>query len=94
MMYEQYPVFKGLQAPLQMFGLQGRFLVYAAVIVGVVILGYILLFAILGGWASFIITLLNATVGGIFFFVQFKKGLHSKSRNNFVNVYKSIYVNK
>lgn len=92
MQYETYPVFKGLQQPLQLFGLQGRFLSYAAIIVAVIILGFIVLYSIFGAMEGLCVTLLNAIVGGLFFFKQYKKGLHSKKTNRDIYIYKNIYV--
>ena len=91
--YPLYPVFKGLQMPLQLFGLQGRFLTYAAIILSVVLLGFLITYSVIGGWAAVIVTLVNVVIGGIFFFKQQKKGLHSKKRTNFIYIYQGIYVN-
>ena len=91
--YPLFPVFKGLQMPLQLFGLQGRFLTYAAIIVAVVLLGFLITFSFVGGGAAIILSLVCAVGGGIFFFKQQKKGLHSKKRSNCTYIYQGIYVN-
>lgn len=92
MQYETYPVFKGLQQPLQLFGLQGRFLVYAAVIIASIILGFLLGYALLGAATGCIIALFFIIVGGTFFVMQYKRGLHTKKTNKDIYIYKNIYV--
>jgi UPF0716 family protein affecting phage T7 exclusion len=79
--------------PLQLFGLQGRFLVYAASIIAIVLMGFLIMFSLIGAGMAIIVTLVNAVVGAVFFFKQKKKGLHNKKRNNFINVYQGICVN-
>jgi type IV secretory pathway VirB3-like protein len=48
MNFNGYPVFKGLQKPLEFMGIRGRFLTYAAMVIGISFIGYIL-FSILVG---------------------------------------------
>lgn len=49
-----YPVFKGLQKPLEFMGIRGRFLTLAAAAIGVSFIGFILFSIALGKLAGFI----------------------------------------
>ena len=44
----EYQMFKGLQRPLEFMGLQGRYITWAAVTAGVGILGFMLVYALVG----------------------------------------------
>lgn len=43
--YTDYPMFKGLQRPLEFMGLQGRYITWAAITAAVGILGFLLVHA-------------------------------------------------
>ena len=45
---EGFPVFKGLQKPLEFMGIRGRFLTLAALAIGVSFVGFILFSIVLG----------------------------------------------
>ena len=42
--YISYPMFKGLQKPLEFMGIQGRYITWAAIAVGGAILGFIVVY--------------------------------------------------
>ena len=46
--YVSYPMFKGLQKPLEFMGFQGRYITWAAATVGGGILSFIIVYCILG----------------------------------------------
>ncbi len=46
--YPDYPLFRGLQRPLEFMGLQGRYIYWAAGAVGGAILGFIIAYIIAG----------------------------------------------
>ena len=54
MNHEGYPVFKGLQKPLEFMGIRGRFLTLAAGAIGVSFVGFIGFSIVLGKLAGFI----------------------------------------
>lgn len=60
---EGYPVFKGLQKPLEFMGIRGRFLTLAAAAIGVSFVGFIGFSIALGKLAGFIAMLVMALVG-------------------------------
>ena len=60
---EGYPVFKGLQKPLEFMGIRGRFLTLAAAAIGVSFVSFIAFSIVLGKLAGFIAMLVTAVVG-------------------------------
>ena len=87
---EGYPVFKGLQKPLEFMGIRGRFLTLAAVAIGVSFVGFIVFSIALGKLAGFIAMLVMAAAGLATIFVKQRGGLHSKKRAKGIYVYKNI----
>ena len=79
--YPDYPLFRGLQRPLEFMGLQGRYIYWAAGAVGG---------AIIGGFVAGLVTLVAFVVTGAAL-VMFKqrRGLHSKKVDRGVFVYAS-----
>lgn len=85
-----FPVFKGLQKPLEFKGIRGRFLTLAAVAIGVSFVGFIVFSIALGKLAGFIAMLVMAAAGLATIFVKQRGGLHSKKRAKGIYVYKNI----
>lgn len=85
-----FPVFKGLQKPLEFMGIRGRFLTLAAVAIGVSFVGFIVFSIALGKLAGFIAMLVMAAAGLATIFVKQHGGLHSKKRAKGIYVYKNI----
>ena len=46
--YQEFPIFKGLQKPLEFMGVQGRYIYWAAGAIGGAIVGFILAYCLLG----------------------------------------------
>ena len=46
--YMDFPLFKGLQKPLEFMGIQGRYIYWAAGAVGGAIIGFILFYCMIG----------------------------------------------
>ena len=88
---EGYPVFKGLQKPLEFMGIQGRFLTLAAAAIGVSFVGFIVFSITLGKLAGFIAMLVMAIAGLITIYVKQRGGLHNKKRAKGIFIYKSIH---
>ena len=85
--YVSYPMFKGLQKPLEFMGIQGRYITWAACAVGGAILGFIIVYCIFGFVAGLIILAVSLCTGaGLIFFKQ-KKGLHTKKEDHGVFIY-------
>ena len=87
---EGYPVFKGLQKPLEFMGIRGRFLTLAAAAIGVSFVGFIIA---LGKLAGFIAMLVMALVGLVTIYVKQRGGLHNKRRAKGIYVYKNLRRN-
>ena len=87
--YPDYPLFRGLQRPLEFMGLQGRYIYWAAGAVGGAIIGFIIAY-IIGGFVAGLVTLVAFVVTGAAL-VMFKqrRGLHSKMVDRGVFVYAS-----
>lgn len=89
-----FPVFKGLQKPLEFMGLRGRFMVLAAVGVGVSFLGYCIGAFIFGQLMECIICLILAGLSLGFIFLKQRQGLHSKKRNDNILIYHYLFIRK
>ena len=76
--YQEYPVFKGLQKPLEFFGLQGRYIYWAAGTAGGGIVGFIIAYLSLGFLAGLGALVGILGVGMLLIFIRQKKGLHTK----------------
>ena len=85
--YPDYPLFRGLQRPLEFMGLQGRYIYWAAGAVGGAIIGFIISY-IIGGFVAGLVTLVVFVVTGaaLVLFKQ-RRGLHSKKEDSGVFVF-------
>lgn len=83
----EYPVFKGLQKPLEFMGLQGRYIFWAAGAIGGAIVGFIIAYLMMGFLAGLIVLAVIGGSGAALIFVKQKKGLHSKKIDKGVFVY-------
>ena len=86
-----YPVFKGLQKPLEFMGIRGRFLTLAAVAIGVSFVGFIVFSIALGKLAGFIAMLVLAVVGLVTIYIKQRGGLHNKKRNREIFIYHNLF---
>lgn len=85
--HPEYPVFKGLQKPLEFMGLQGRYIFWAAGTVGGAIVGFIVLYLLLGFIAGLITFVAVASGGAAMIFVNQQRGLHAKKIDKGVFIY-------
>lgn len=85
--YPEYPMFKGLQRPLELMGLQGRYIYWAAGAAGGAIVGFIIAYVFMG-FVSGLVTLTAVLSTGIALIIlKQRKGLHSKKIDHGVFVY-------
>lgn len=85
--YPDYPLFKGLQRPLEFMGIQGRYIYWAAATIGIAIVGFILSYCLAGFILALIVLSATVTCGaGLILFKQ-RKGLHSKRQERGVFIY-------
>ena len=85
--YQDYPIFKGLQKPLEFMGVQGRYIYWAAGAIGGAIVGFILAYCLIGFVAGLIALVVSLGTGAAFIFMKQKKGLPSKKEDNGVFIY-------
>ena len=82
-----FPVFKGLQKPLEFMGIQGRYIYWAAITAGGAISGFIVAYCLMGIIAGLIVLVVAITTGaGLIMFKQ-RKGLHTKKNDQGVFIY-------
>lgn len=85
--YPNYPLFKGLQRPLEMMGLQGRYIYWAAGAAGGAIVGFIIAYCLLGFVAGLVVLVAILSTGITLIILKQRKGLHSKKNDRGVYVY-------
>ena len=85
--YTAYPVFKGLQKPLEFMGIQGRYIYWAAGAAGGAIFGFILGYCIAGFIVGLIILAIALSTGIGLIMLKQRRGLHSKKNDKGVFVY-------
>lgn len=86
-----YPVFKGLQKPLEFMGLRGRFIYWAAAAIGgaffAFVVGNILAGTVPGLIAS---AILGGSLFGILIYKQ-RKGLYNRSKFRGTIIYQRLF---
>lgn len=85
--YTSYPVFKGLQKPLEFLGLQGRYIYWAAAAAGCAIVGFIIGYCVFGIVVGLITLVVSTGIGAALIMVKQRKGLHTKKSDKGVFVY-------
>ena len=85
--YLDFPVFRGLQRPLEMMGLQGRYIYWAAGTVGGAVCGFILGYFIAGFLVGLGVLTAALGTGGVLIFVKQRKGLHSKANDKGIFIF-------
>ena len=89
--FNGFPVFKGLQKPLEFMGIRGRFLTPAACAIGASFIGFILFSIILGKLAGFIAMVIIAAVSLLGIFIKQQGGLHNKKRHHGIYFFYKMY---
>lgn len=82
-------MFKGLQRPLEFMGLQGRYIYWAAATAGGTLLGFMLVYALLGFIIALIFAVITLSVGSGLVILKQRKGLHSKKEDKGIFVFSS-----
>ena len=85
--YVDYPLFKGLQKPLEFMGIQGRYIYWAAAAVGGAIIGFIIAYCLIGFVAGLIVLSVSLCTGATLVFFKQKKGLHTKKEDHGVFIF-------
>lgn len=85
--YVSYPVFKGLQKPLEFLGVQGRYIYWAAATAGGGIVIFIIGYCLLGFLTGLISLVAVIGVGAALIMVKQRKGLHTKKTDKGIFIY-------
>ena len=85
--YADYPVFKGLQKPLEFLGFQGRYIYWAAGTVGGAIVGFIIAYCLVGFVVGLVVLIVAISAGAALIFLKQRKGLHTKKSDQDVYIY-------
>ena len=85
--YPDYPLFKGLQKPLEFMGIQGRYIYWAAGAIGGAIVGFILAYCLIGFIAGLIALVASISIGAALIIIKQRKGLHTKKDDQGVVIY-------
>ncbi|MDD4534578.1 MAG: DUF4133 domain-containing protein [Prevotella sp.] len=85
--YPDYPLFKGLQKPLEFMGIQGRYIYWAAGAIGGAIVGFILAYCLIGFIAGLIALVASISIGAALIIIKQRKGLHTKKDDQGVFIY-------
>lgn len=89
--YPDYPLFKGLQKPLEFMGIQGRYIYWAAGTIGGAIIGFILAYCLMGFVAGLIVLVASISTGAALIIIKQRKGLHTKRNDQGVFIYAYSY---
>lgn len=89
---EGYPVFKGLQKPLELMGIRGRFLTLAAGAIGVSFIGFIVFSILIGKLAGFIAMMAMVLIGLITIYIKQRGGLHAKHQYHGIIIYNNLFT--
>jgi hypothetical protein len=85
--YQDYPLLKGLQKPLEFMGLQGRYIYWAAAtIVGTIVL-FIIIYCLVGFIIGLIAAVICASTGAGLILIKQRKGLHTKKSDHGVFIF-------
>lgn len=76
--YPDYPLFKGLQRPLEFMGIQGRYIYWAAGVAGSAIVGFIIAYCLVGFVAGLVVLVAVISAGIALIMLKQRKGLHTK----------------
>lgn len=90
--YPKYPVFKGLQLPLEFMGIRGKFLAWGGGTIGAAFLSFVVGYLLFGMGAAFGMMAVVAGSGLAVIFIKQRHGLHSKRRNRDVRVYCNVMI--
>ena len=86
----EFPVFKGIQKPLEFMGIRGRFLMFAAATIGISFLAFIISSIVIGKLGGFIVMMITIGVGLATIYIKQKQGLHNKRIDKGIVIYKTL----
>ena len=72
--YPDYPLFKGLQRPLEFMGIQGRYIYWAAGVAGGAIVGFIIAYCLAGFVVGLVVLVAVVSTGIALIMLKQRKG--------------------
>lgn len=88
----EYPVFKGLQKPLEFLRIRGRFLYFAAATAGGSFLVYLIAGIIFGQLIGLAALAASLIIGLAAIYIKQHSGLHSKKRYRGVLIFHKLFI--
>ena len=86
--YTAYPVFKGLQKPLEFLGIQGRYIYWAAGAAGGAIVGFIIGYCVLGFLAGLVVLVVAVGTGaGLIMVKTAQRASHQENRQRDIRLH-------
>lgn len=89
-----FPVFKGLQKPLEFMGLRGRSMIHAAAAFGTAFLGYCVGVFCVGQLVGAGIAAVVVAIALPYVYIKQKQGLHTKKRSRDTLIFQSVFIRK
>lgn len=77
--HREFPVFRGLQRPLEILGFQGRYIWWAICVFLGTIIGFCVFYSLFGFILGLVVGTFILGSGSVFIYVRQRKGLHTKS---------------
>lgn len=89
-----FPVFKGLQKPLEFMGLRGRFIKLAAMGAGFSFLGFVVGALCFSQYIGMGIMAALVIISYVSLILKQKQGLHNKHRDKDILIYHYLFIRK
>lgn len=87
--YPTYPIYRGLQRPMEFMGFQGRYIYWAAATIGITILGFMFIYVLFGFLIGLGFVVVSFSSGAAIILLKQRKGLHTKKEDKGIFVFAS-----
>ena len=85
--YPTYPIYRGLQRPMEFMGFQGRYIYWAAATIGITILGFMFIYVLFGFLIGLGFVVVSFSSGAAIILLKQRKGLHTKKEDKGIFVF-------
>lgn len=85
-----YPIYRGLQKPLEFLGLQGRYITWGAITAAVGLVGFMMVYIFFGFVVGLVFASVSFSTGIGMILVKQRRGLHTKKVEKGVFVYSTL----
>jgi hypothetical protein len=86
----EYPIYRGLQKPLEFLGLQGRYITWGAITTAVGLIGFMVVYIIFGFVVGLVFAAVAFSTGIGMIIVKQRRGLHTKKVEKGIFVYSTL----